>query len=179
MNPAFAHRVHVGAIVALILVLIVAIGRRYTSSLPPGYESIVWFGMIYGGVIIALLVTRLRQVVSQGVAVDPVSGLERITVFIGQALLFLGVPGYIVAALYFAPDGPIWARLINNMSLAALWVSLALIELVIANGRSAELPPEHRSSAFAKIFIGLVLLGAGFALGVAAVFGFFLLGLRH
>lgn len=179
MNPAFAHRFHIGAIVALILVLIVTIGRRFMSGLPSGYESILWFGTIYGGVIVALLVTRLSQVVSQGVAVDPASGLERFAVYAGQALLFLGVPGYVVAAFYIAPDGPVWARLVNNMSLAGLWVGLALIELVIANGRGAELSAEHRSSAFAKFFIGLVLLSAGFVLGVGAVFGFFLFGLRH
>ncbi len=179
MNPAIAHKFHVGAIAALILALIVIIGRRYASNLPPGYESIVWFGMIYSGIIIVLLVTRLRQIVLQGVAIDPASSLEKLAVYTGQGLIVLGVPGYMVAFLYMAPDGPIWARLLNNMSVAGLWVGLVLFELVIANGRGAQLPAEHRSSAFARIFIGLLLLGAGFAIGVAAVFGFFLLGLRH
>ena len=179
MNPVFAHRVHVGAITALILVVIVTIGRRYTSTLPPGYESIIWFGMIYSGIVIALLVERLRQVIAKSVTVDPRAGLETLAVYIGQVLVFLAVPGYIVAFTFVAADGPIWARLVNNMSIAGLWIGLALIELVIANGRSARLSADHRSSGFARIIIGIVLVSAGIAIGVAAVFGVFLFGLRH
>ena len=107
MNPVFAHRVHVGAITALIVVVIVTIGRRYSSTLPPGYGSIIWFGMIYSGIVIALLVERLRQVIAKSVTVDPRAGIETLAVYTGQVLIFLAVPGYIVAFTFVAPDGEI------------------------------------------------------------------------
>ncbi|MDJ0910453.1 MAG: hypothetical protein QNI99_14745 [Woeseiaceae bacterium] len=179
MNPVFAHRVHIGAIGALMIVVLTSVFYQFGIEYAPGYAAYNWFGVLYGAIVALLLGVRLRQLLVQAIVVDANPGIESFAVNTGQALIVLGVLGLIAAFFSNFIGGLIRTALISNIATASLWVGLACIELVIANGRSAVLPRDERPSGTARILMGLFILFVGFLLGVSAVFGFFFIGLSH
>lgn len=179
MNPVLAHRVHVGAIGALMIVVLTGLFHQFGIEYAPGYAAYNWFAIVYGAIVAVLLGVRLRQLLVQAIVVDARPGVESFAVNTGQALIVLGVLGLIAAFFSNFVGGPVRTALISNVATASLWVGLACIELVIANGRSAVLPPDERPGGTARFLMGLFILLVGFLLGVSAVFGFFVISLGH
>lgn len=179
MNPAITHRLHIGGLSALIIVVLVSLVSQLLTQYPPGYGAYKWFGPTWSAVIALLLGVRFRQVVMQAVIVETRPGIERLAVNVGQLLIVLGAIGLIVALISHFFGEAITTRLTNNIATASLWAGLACIELVIANGRGATLGPDERPGGAARIGVGLLIFVAGFLLGVFAVIAFFLMALTH
>ncbi len=179
MNPVFAHRVHVGAIAALMIVVLISLFSQFGVEQLPGLAVYNWFAVFYGAIVAVLLGVRLRQILVQAIVVEPVPGIESFSANTGQALVVLGVVGLIATFFSNFIGGILSTRLLGSVATASLWVGLACIELVIANGRGATLPPNERPSGTARMLMGLFILFVGFLIGVSATFGFFLIGLRH
>ncbi len=179
MNPSIAHRFHVGAICALMAISLVNLNFQYGMEYPEGYTGFRWFVMIYGVVVVALLSVRLRQVITQAVLVSPRTGIERFAVNTGYSLIGLAFVVMLTAVVLYFVGGGTGSALVPQVAIAGFWIGLACIELVIANGRSAVLPPQERPSGAVRFHIGLFILFAGFVLGIMAVFGFIFIGLSH
>ncbi len=179
MNPSIAHRFHVGAIGALIVISLVNLNFQYGVEYPEGYTGYRWFGMIYSVVVVALLGVRLRQLITQAVFVSPQTDIERFAVNAGYSLIGLALVLLLTGIIMYFVGGGLSSTLFPQVAIAGFWIGLACIELVIANGRSAVIPPAERPSGTARFFVGMILLLAGFGLGVSAVFGFFFAALGH
>ncbi len=178
MNPAFAQRLHIGAIGALIALSLINLIFHFGISYPAGYLGYRLFAVVSAIAIAGLLGVRLRQLIVQSIVVAPRPGIERIAVAAGQALIIVAFIGMLAGLAGNFVGGAAFSQ-ISTYATVGMWIGLGCIELVIANNRSAVLPPDERPGGTAKFFVGLFILVAGFLLGVIAVIGFLFMAVGH
>ena len=134
MNPSIAHRFHVGAIGALIVISLVNLNFQYGVEYPEGYTGYRWFGMIYSVVVVALLGVRLRQLITQAVFVSPQTDIERFAVNAGYSLIGLALVLLLTGIIMYFVGGGLSSTLFPQVAIAGFWIGLACIELVKAVG---------------------------------------------
>ena len=179
MNPLISQRLHVGVIGILIALTLIRLVQNLGEGVAPALAAYSWFWIVNSAAVAALLGVRLRQLLVQSIVAEPKPGIETYAVGTGQGLIVLGVLGLIAAFVMNLGTGLLRGGLLNAAATACLWLGLACIELVIANGRSAVLPPDQRPSGGARFVVGMFILFAGFVLGITAFFVVLAVGMRH